>query len=201
MGLVGLKRSAHIERYATLMDGPVIEIEGGLLRPLRVDDVHPGYVSGLNDPEVNRFLVSVKQASQTRESVENFVKMNQETGDSILFGIWLTGSQLHCGTVRLHGIEHIHHTAHIGVCLFDKSVWGHGLAVRAVQAVTRWGIDNQKLRWIEAGMYAMNIASEKIFIAAGYDWICNIDGKYLLDSKPALVKVYAARRIERGSRT
>lgn len=171
----------------------VLEFAGGFVRPLKVEDVHPGYISGLNDPEVNRYLESVKRTEQTGPGVTEFVRQNQQAGDAVLFGIWQAGAKLHCGTVRLHGIEKYHKTAHIGVCLFDRSVWGKKLGSKSVEAVTRWAFETTRLRWVEAGAYSENIASQKTFLAAGYEWIYDIPDKYLLEGKPAKVKVYAAR--------
>jgi RimJ/RimL family protein N-acetyltransferase len=170
-----------------------LEFPGGFLRPLGIEDVHPGYVSGLNDPEVNRYLDGVKRTVQTMQSVTEFVRQNQLAGDAVLFGIWQSGAKLHCGTVRLHGIEQYHKTAHIGICLFDRTAWGNKLGAKAAEAVTRWAFETMGLRWIEAGAYSENIASQKTFLAAGYDWIYDVPDKYLLEGKPTRVKVYAAR--------
>lgn len=171
----------------------VLNFEGGYLRPLQLEDVHPGYVSGLNDPEVNRYLDGVKHTTQTTQSVLDFVAANVASANSVLWGIWQTGSERHCGTVRIHGIEHHHKTAHIGICLFDRSAWGKKLGSRSAEAVTRWAFETMGLRWVEAAAYSGNIASQKTFLAAGYEWIYDIPDKYLLEGKPAAVKVFAAR--------
>ena len=171
----------------------ILEFEGGYLRPLKPEDVHLGYISGLNDPEVNRYLVGAKQTTQTEQSVGDFVKYNQHSSDGLLFGIWQTGDERHCGTVRLHGIEYYHRTAHIGACLFDKSAWGKQLGSKAIMAATRWAFDTLELRWVEAGAYAENIASQKAFLAAGYRWVYDVPDKYIFEGKPMEVKVLAAR--------
>lgn len=171
----------------------VLEFVGGSLRPLKTEDVHPGYVTGLNDPEVNRYLESVKRTVQTGPGVMDFVRHNQQATDSVLFGIWQAGAKLHCGTVRLHAIEQWHKTAHIGICLFDRAAWGKRLGSKAVEVATRWAFERLGLRWIEAGAYYENIASQKTFLAAGYDWIYDVPDKYLLEGKPTGIKVYAAR--------
>lgn len=173
--------------------GVVLEFEGGFLRPLVPADVHPGYVSGLNDPEVNRFLDGVKHNRQTIQSVLDFVASDEKSVNSLCWGIWQANSEKHCGTVRLHGIEPYHKTAHIGVCIFDKSAWGQKLGSEAVGTVTRWAHDVLGLRWVEAGAYSENVASQRTFLAAGYEWIYDIPGKYLLEGRPATVKIYAAR--------
>jgi RimJ/RimL family protein N-acetyltransferase len=72
-------------------------------------------------------------------------------------------------------------------------VWGKKLGSKAIEAVTRWALDKLKLRWIEAGAYSENIASQKAFLAAGYEWIYDIPDKYIFEEKPSTVKVYAAR--------
>lgn len=171
----------------------VLNFEGGYLRPLKPADVHAGYVSGLNDPEVNRYLDGVKHTKQTTQSVLDFVVANEASTNSVLWGIWQENAGKHSGTVRLHGIEYHHKTAHIGVCLFDKTAWGKKLGFKAVSTVTRWALDTLNLRWIEAGAYSGNIASQKAFLAAGYEWIYDIPDKYILDGVPTKVKVYAAR--------
>lgn len=173
----------------------VLEFAGGYLRPLKVEDVHPGYVTGLNDPEVNRYLDGVKRSVQTGQSIAEFVQYNRKAADAVLFGIWQAGEKHHCGTVRLHGIEHFHKTAHIGVCLFNRSAWGKKIGTKAVEIATRWAFESLGLRWIEAGAYSENIASQKTFLAAGYDWIYDVPDKYLLGGKPSRIKVYAARNI------
>lgn len=170
-----------------------LPIEGGFVRPLHEADVHPGYVNGLNDPLVNRFLDAVKATPQTLESVRSFVAADASSPSSILWGVFAAGREPHVGTVRLHGIEHRHGIAHIGVCLFDRGVWGQGLGSRAIAAVTRWAIDSLKLRWVEAGAYEANAASRRAFESAGYDWVFDIPGKYLFEGQPTTVKVYAAR--------
>ena len=170
-----------------------IAFEGGWVRCLEPGDVHDGYVSGLNDPEVNRYLVGVRLATQTVAGVDAFVRQNREAPGALLLGIWLDGSSRHSGTIRLHGIEHQNHTAHIGICLFDKAAWGKGIATRSIRAATSWALAALGLRWIEAGVYEGNVASAKAFMSAGYAHVYDIPDKYLYDGRPIRVSVLAAR--------
>lgn len=89
-----------------------LNIQGGLLRVLLPDDIHPAYVKGLNDREVNRYLDGVKRNIQTTQSVFDFVQVNRYSDSSVLWGIWEDGRHLHCGTVRLHGTDPYHKAAH-----------------------------------------------------------------------------------------
>ncbi len=166
---------------------------GATLRPLKPDDVHDGYVAGLNDQVVNRYLDSVRRTHQTPVSVMDFVQSNLESADSVLWGIWRDGNPSHSGTVRLHGIERFHRIACIGVCLFDKQAWGGGLGGRSIMAVTDWAHSALGMRWIEAGVYAQNVASQKSFMSAGYEWVCDVNGKYLFEGNPSDIKLYASK--------
>jgi RimJ/RimL family protein N-acetyltransferase len=168
----------------------VLAFNGGNLQPLKPDNVHNGYILGLNDNQVNRYL-EVRHIAQTEQSVLKFVRDNQQAKNEVLFGIWRDGEQYHCGTVRLHGVGDIKRSAHIGLCIFDKSAWGHDLGSKAIACVTKWAIDYLDLKWIEAGIYEENIASQKAFLRAGYEWVADISGKYILDGNPVVVKIYA----------
>lgn len=170
----------------------VLKFDGGFLRVLQPADVHDEYVAGLNDPEVNRFL-ELKYSKQTSESVVQFVSNDQQSPGSVLFGIWQDAYPDHVGTVRIHGVEYRHRTAHIGVCLFDKRVWGRGLGTKAIKMATRWALDELGLRWVEAGVFADNHSSTHAFLSAGYSWVYDIPDKYLLDDMPTTVKIFAAR--------
>jgi ribosomal-protein-alanine N-acetyltransferase len=171
-----------------------LRFEGGLLRVLTPADIHPMYISGLNDPQVNRYLDVVKRIPQTLESVCEFVRSNLEAQNGLLLGIWLDGETQHCGTLRIHGIDSYHRTAYVGICLFDRSVWGKRIGTKAIHAATEWALKNLDLRWMEAGAFEQNIASQKAFLAAGYDWVFDIREKLLLEGNAATVKVFAARR-------
>lgn len=166
---------------------------GGTLRALMPEDIHIGYVAGLNDPQVNRYLDIAKRTIQTTDSVAEFIQSNLESPNGVLWGIWLGSSKNHCGTIRLHSIDHYHGTANIGICIFDKTVWGRSIGSRAIKAVTAWAFSELGLRWIEAGAYEENIPSQKAFINAGYEWVFDIPGKVLFEGAPANLKVFAAR--------
>lgn len=171
-----------------------LRFEGGYVRPLEISDIHDGYVNGLNNPDVNKYLDGVKRAHQTYQSVLDFVVANNKSSSSVLWGIWEEGSENFCGTVRLHGVEFQHRTAHIGICLFDQSIWGKGLGKKAISIVTKWALNDLNLRWIEAGAYQENVASQRTFLSAGYYWKYDINGKYILDGKSAVVKVFVAEK-------
>jgi len=172
-----------------------LTFDEGYLRVIKPDDVSADYVAGLNDSGVHKYLDTVKHSIQTMQTVQDFISINLASPSSVMFGIWQVNAEHYCGTIRLSEINTVHKIANIGLCIFDKSAWGHGLGSKAIACVTKWAIDDMDLRWIEAGIYEENIASQKAFLSAGYEWIADIPGKYILDGNPAVIKIYANRKV------
>lgn len=145
----------------------------GFLRPLAPTDVHQAYIDGLNDPEVNRFL-EVRREWQTRESVASFVSSNNQSSDSVLFGIFDHDNPSHIGTVRLYDINHSPRHCFIGICVFDKSMWGFGIGSDVIKSVTCWAFLVLDLYRIEAHAYLDNLGSIRTFERAGYRRVSDV---------------------------
>jgi RimJ/RimL family protein N-acetyltransferase len=172
-----------------------LNFEGGYLRILEANDVHDEYVSGLNNPEINFFLDAVREKQQTKEGIKNYVSLNADSENSLLWGIWINEINEHVGTIRIHGIDFRHQIASVGVCIFNKKAHGKRIGAKAIQAATQWVVDNFDLRWVEAGIFATNYASQKAFQSAGYEWIVDLRGKYLHNGHPADIKIYAYKKV------
>lgn len=142
--------------------------ENGYLKELSIDDVTKKYIDGLNDDSVKKFLVASSASKQTRESVEEYVKQNAYSEDSILFGLYVE-SEL-SGTIRLHDISEINGSAIIGICLFEPKIWGKGWGSRAIQKVAEYGFNSINLTLLQAGIYKDNIAAQKTFMKAGFEY-------------------------------
>ncbi len=173
-----------------------LTFDKGYLRVIKPDDVTNNYVIGLNDPEVNKYLDGTRRSIQTIQGVKEFIKNNLESQNSIMFGIWCLNAKNFCGTIRLSEINEFHRIANIGLCIFEKSSWGQGIGSKAIASITEWAMNDLNLRWIEAGIYGDNTSSQKAFLKAGYEWIADISGKYILNSNPAIVKIYAKRKVQ-----
>jgi len=144
-----------------------LSIPGGYLRPLTLGDLHSGYVDGLNDPSVNRYL-EVRREVQTSQTVALFININRESNDSVLFGIFLHTKPNHVGTVRLHDVNKLYCHCYVGICIFDRTVWGCGIGSNALRAVTCWACMELTIHRVEAHAYLDNVASIRSFERAGY---------------------------------
>lgn len=139
-----------------------------ILKVMKSKDITKSYVNGLNDPEVNRFLVNVRLKKQTLRTVDGYVKKSLRAKDSILLGILLKGGKKFIGTINISGISYFHYLCSIGVCIFDKNYWGKGYATEALKRVVEFIFDELKLHYIEAGVYKGNRASVNLFKKAGF---------------------------------
>ena len=138
--------------------------DGAFLRPMVVDDVTQAYVEGLNDPLVNRFLVGPRRARQSKETVQDFVRMNSSDLNSTLFGFFLDGVLR--GTARVHGQEDGRH--YLGCAIFDRSIWGQGWGSRLISGVTDHALSEMGLGQLFAVIEEQNLGSQKAFERAGY---------------------------------
>lgn len=174
----------------TLNAKPIrIETPRLLLRPLQENDVTDEYVAGLNDPKVNQYLLTARLSRQTRDSVTAFVTRNRVDPDAVLFGIFLRDQQRLIGTIRLHGIEPVHGTGIIGVCIFLREFWGKGYSSEAISAVSEWAFTHLPVRYLEAGCYETNEGSVKTFLKAGFSVAARFEDKYLHNGRPTPVLV------------
>ena len=149
------------------------------LRPLKIGDITVEYINGLNDPEVNRYLVDVRRTLQTRKSVRKFIISNIETLSSILFGIFIKDDpRPFVGTLRVSEINFFHYSASIGICLFAKHAWKKGYALKALKMAKDYLFKDLGLHYLEAGVYAKNKSSINLFTKAVFSGSYRVKNKF-----------------------
>ena len=154
------------------MRRPFLTGEKICLRPVKKSDICDEYVNGLNDPEVNRYLVDVRRKVQTFETVEQYVMSNLRDPRSVLLGIFIRDNhKTFVGTIRAHEIDLFHYSAIIGICMFAKRAWKKGYALSALEMLKEYLFEVLGLHYLEAGVYADNINSINLFTRAGFsEW-------------------------------
>lgn len=163
-----------IDKESLLLEGEYI-----YLRPLCTEDINDEYINGLNDTVVNKYLVNVRLKTQTRETVEEYVRSNFDNPSSILFGIFTKKDPVDfIGTVRVSGIDYFHYYASIGVCLFAKRAWKQGYAIQAISIVKNYLFKSLGLHYLEAGFYAENRNSINLFRRAGFSEAYRVKNKF-----------------------
>jgi ribosomal-protein-alanine N-acetyltransferase len=135
------------------------------LKILLPEDVTLSYVHGINDPEVNKYLLMKDKGDQTVESIKSFVSSNLDSSNALLFGIFVKPDNELIGTIRLSGISLFHYYCDIGI--FSKNHWKKGLARDALRRIVEFAFDSLGLHYIEAGVFSENTSSLDLFLKSG----------------------------------
>lgn len=146
----------------------LIETERLRIRTLSESDVCESYVNGLNDPEVNKFLIDARFTQHTETSVKDFVAKKLNSPLCIPFGLFVKEGGEFIGTIYISKISRIHFSCELGICLFRKECWNKGYGAEAVSAVVRYLFDILGLHYIQAEAYAENRASLAMFEKVGF---------------------------------
>ena len=133
--------------------------------PLAASEVTACYIDGINDPQINKFLVSAQSGPQTLDGVKEWVTTNWRAHDAILFGIFC--SRIHCGNIRAHDVTK--HRASIGIAIFDSKMHGKGIGRAAISALVRYLMDELGVKSVVAGIDEGNVASQRAFAKAGFE--------------------------------
>ena len=144
-----------------------IEAKRLYLRPLTDHDCTQTYVDWLNDPEISRFL-ETRHATQTTDSVCDFVRSVNARERECLFGIFLLASDRHIGNIKIGPIAMHHPLADVSLFIGDRQSWGMGYASEAIAALSRYAFDELGVKKLSAGMYAPNAGSYHAFRKAGF---------------------------------
>lgn len=163
--------------------GKRLKISGGYLQQLEADDVNDRYVEGLNNPIVNKYL-EARHKVNTLDTVREFVSANANSENGVLWGVWIERRNTLVGSLRLHDIDLDLGCCNIGVCIFDKSAWGQGLASASIRSAISWAFHQFNLTKIKAGIHPENLASRNAFLNAGFEFVPETTGNSLIAENP-----------------
>lgn len=141
---------------------------GAYLRELTVEDACDGYVRGMNDPEVSRWLVGVRSNPPDAAAIVAYIRLNADDPNSLLAGLFIDGGLR--GTVRLHNIDRQTRRAVVGIAIFDRAFWGQGWGVKALVAIRDYSSRELGLTSLEAGVNSLNTGGRAAFERAGFDY-------------------------------
>lgn len=137
-----------------------------ILRPMLGCDITREYVDGLNNPAVFQFLSPPPPGGWNADNMRAYIIDNWNSESNALFGMY------HChrliGTTRLHNIEWDRSRAILGICIFDTSLWGKGLATSTISRIIEFSGGELRLTEINAGIKPGNIGSCGAFEKAGF---------------------------------
>jgi len=122
------------------------------------------YLAWMRDPEVVGFLES-RFDEHGEEELARFVRSCNASESTVLAGIFY--EQRHVGNIKLE-ILRKHQRGELGLMIGDKTLWGRGIARRAIALMSGFAFQSLSLVKLSAGCYENNIGSRRAFEAAGY---------------------------------
>ena len=135
------------------------------IRIVELSDCNENYLRWLNDEETNRYL-ETRWSEQTMESIKDFVKTIRESNHSYLFAILY--NDRHVGNIKIGPIHPIYKFADISYFIGEKTLWGKGIATKAINLVVKFGFEYLDLHKIQASFYEQNIGSKKALVNNGF---------------------------------
>ena len=144
-----------------------IEGERIYLREVRPSDVNENYYRWMNDPEVTRYLES-RFYPNSMERLREYVTSKMGNRDNVFLAIVLKEGDRHIGNIKLGPINWIHRFADVGILIGEKDCWGKGYGTEAIRLVVDYAFRKLNLHRLTAGVYAINQASVRAFLKAGF---------------------------------
>ena len=139
----------------------IIQTDRLILRPLKIEDITPAYVSALNDADVT-LLTESRHKSWDLVTVQKYVEASSPQ-NSELIGIFLKKSLRHIGNIRLFNFHQYHKRVELGIMIFAKDQWSKGFGTESLVATENYVFNELGLYKICADYYSINTGSAKIF--------------------------------------
>lgn len=139
------------------------------LRRVEKSDLDPNgrYFQWLNDSEVTQYMFQ----GTFPNSLENMIAYYEQSIGSqnqVNFAIIAKEGNVHVGNIGLNSIEWVHRTAELGLLVGDKSYWGKGVALDAVELLAGYAFDKLNLRKLWGGTQDRNVPVVVLFKKMGW---------------------------------
>ena len=135
------------------------------LRTLFDTYVSNDYVKWLNDPEINKYLEIRHKVPITKSDIVDFIS-NCKKIQRHHWGIFVNNN--HVGNISCSDKSPIYKWIDISIVVGNKTCWGNGVGRMALSGAINYLINNIGFHRIQAGVYANNTASIKLFQRLGF---------------------------------
>ena len=144
-----------------------IKIEGNriYLRKLGEKDATKEYCDWLNDPEVNKYIVT--KGANINE-LKQYIRDKNNNPNCLFLGIFYKENETHMGNIKLEPIDFENKKATLGILIGAKEYWGKELGTEAVKLLVNWAFDSLRLEEVNLGVISENVAAIKTYEKAGF---------------------------------
>jgi diamine N-acetyltransferase len=147
---------------------PILNITGDkvALGPLR-RDLMPFYQKWFNDFRVTGTM-SHGCRPMTWEAEEAWYERASRSENVVYFVIYERATMRPVGGVNLHGIDHRHRTAELGIYVGETDCWGKGYGTEATMLVLDYGFNALGLHNIMLRVFSHNPRAIRAYEKAGF---------------------------------
>lgn len=139
------------------------------LRLLEEEDASQEYCNWINNPTVNKYLMTKKT---TVEELKKYIRERKENENCLFWGIFLKVADKHIGNIKLEPIDWKKKNATMGLIIGDKSCWGQGLCVDAEKTLIKNAFGKLKINKIDGAVHSHNRGAI----------VCNLQAGLRIDS-------------------
>lgn len=109
--------------------------------------------------------LETRHHKQTLTSIRNYIS-DRSTDGSVMFAICI--NDRHIGNVKLGAMQKQHKYLPLSYFIGDRTQWNQGFATQAVKQAVDYAFLHMGAHRVEAGTYAVNKASERVLLKAGF---------------------------------
>lgn len=140
-----------------------------LLKKLSPRNATKEYCSWLDDPAINKWLVSRKT---TIAKLREYIKEKNKNPDCLFLGIFLKDNQKHIGNIKLEPIDFKNHRAIMGILIGDKNCWSKGIGAEATNLLLDYVFKEFCLKEISLGVNSENQKAVNLYKKIGFKINC-----------------------------
>jgi RimJ/RimL family protein N-acetyltransferase len=136
-------------------------------RAVAPGDASGPYLHWINDAAVKKFLAT-RYGRLSVSDIESYIADNNADPKSIFIAVCRKDDGRHIGNIKLQALDRVHESATISIVIGETGLWGKGIGTEAVAMSCRYGFETLGLHRLDAGCYAENVASMRIFEKCGF---------------------------------
>ncbi len=133
-------------------------------RPICTNDIDNGWLEWINDPVVNKYLVS--RGPITRESLIQYLDDSKPPLVQ-MFAVCMIENDKYIGNARLSSIDWINRRANYGRLIGRHNLRGKGIGTEVLMLLSYYAFYHLNLNRIETGVFSINVASVRSNEKAG----------------------------------
>ncbi len=130
------------------------------------EDDFGNYLSWMRDTKTNSFIESVR-TDTTVEDLHSFVEFHNCSQNSLLLGIFLKGSSMHIGNIKLEPILP-KKSATLGILIGEESWRGKGVGFEVISRVLEFCFKDLELEYVELGVNKNNLKAINLYKLLGF---------------------------------